>query len=1152
MAAQPSLLNSPSSALPSFDVLDDALRQHDSRGIVFVQVASAKVALSVARHAERRAAALGRKVARASFSAESAARDLARRLCLPASGSDAFDLADRIGATADETAAMLIAPVRANTWDAQVFRLLAEKSGRALIVLISEQPQDFVGAREFTVGERLDAGASARFWESVSAQLGATVQGDFAQLDAFVHAANAADRPPLAQAEVATLQALVLAGRPWPRAHAELLGPSAHFELLVAGGYVEVRDGWLEPDADAGVALTQDNADAADKAGRALEQIFPGDPWALSRAAELLLGQLDADGLESRMRLALDAARDAFCRSEMWKRWREMLVRMDAGPAALLRAAELAMDLGDVDVALDFARPCTDSDDTFRQSLLLGRAFLARGDLVSAEAALRKAHGIAAAPTQKAAAAVELAETAYARGDYDEAARLAEAAAEQSSGELRLGARNVLGKILLARAAWDEADRHFATDVCEAIGMGASTSELRARVNRAIALLSRGSRDEAQSLLESVLSDGKARREPRAVAFALSNLAVLAIERHEHAKGLELLEQTTSVHRRLGDRLGFARDVANLVELRLRLGLIDHAEQGLRFGRQALGAGAPPSRLTELSLATARLHLVRGRTLDAERELGAALRAAAHASDGDKAGECHRLGARVALEDGMLARAAKATDAAEALSASVFDRAEVALLRALIARASGEPAEDLVDAAVDAARQSGDEELCREAHLTAAEVALANSDESTAAEHTRLAAALRDHIADGLSGTLRDAYLARPDLVRLARLENASMPVPKAVLAAASALRKPATKSERSYVGRDPAVRSLLSAAARVAPTDATVLILGESGTGKELIAELVHNASRRSSGPLVKVNCAALVESLLLSELFGHEKGSFTGATSRRRGRFERASGGTLFLDEIGDISPRTQVALLRVLEERRIERVGGTASIPVDVRIVCATNRDLKKMVEAGQFREDLYYRLAGIALEIPALRERSNDLPQLVDALLVRVAKEREEPCKSVSPEALQLIVRYRWPGNVRELENALRAASLFSDGEVIGVSDLVEHVEALRRVASEPSIAPPESVRRSTLPPAPEMLSDLSTCDQDPVSSVVYREIRHGGTSLSDLKRSIEKECIARALAETGGNITRAASLLGMKRPRLSQLVKQYELSTEEAS
>jgi sigma-54 specific flagellar transcriptional regulator A len=414
--------------------------------------------------------------------------------------------------------------------------------------------------------------------------------------------------------------------------------------------------------------------------------------------------------------------------------------------------------------------------------------------LVSAEAALSKAHDITVEPLQRASAGVELAETAYARGDYDEAKRLADAAAQQASGELRLGARNVLGKILLARAEWDAADRHFASDVCDAIGIGASTAELRARVNRAIALLSRGSRDEAQALLESVLCDGKARREPRAVAFALSNLAVLAIERHEHAKGLELLEQTTSVHRRLGDRLGFARDVANLVELRLRLGLIDHAEQGLRFGRQALGAGAPPSRLTELSLATARLHLVRGRTLDAERELGAALRAAAHASDGDKAGECHRLEARIALEDGMLARAARATDAAEALAASVFDRAEVALLRALIARASGEPAEELVEAAVVAAQQTGDEEL-------------AANDEDGAAEHTRLAAALRDHIADGLSGALRDAYLARPDLVRLARLENVSAVAQTTELPLASALRKPPTKAERSYVGRDPAVR---------------------------------------------------------------------------------------------------------------------------------------------------------------------------------------------------------------------------------------------------------------------------------------------------------------------------------------------------------
>jgi sigma-54 specific flagellar transcriptional regulator A len=348
-----------------------------------------------------------------------------------------------------------------------------------------------------------------------------------------------------------------------------------------------------------------------------------------------------------------------------------------------------------------------------------------------------------------------------------------------------------------------------------------------------------------------------------------------------------------------------------------------------------------------------------------------------------------------------------------------------------------------------------------------------------------------------------------------------------------------------SYVGRHPRVLALLDSARRVARTGATVLIRGESGTGKELVSELIHTASERANGPLVKVNCAALVETLLLSELFGHEKGAFTGAGARKRGRFERANGGTLFLDEIGDISPRTQVALLRVLEERTIERVGGGAPIPVDVRIVCATNRDLRAMVESGQFREDLYYRLAGITLEIPALRERLSDLPALCDAILARVARERSEAPKTLAPDALELLARHRWPGNVRELENALRAASLFADGDAVSVRDLVEHVESLRKVATEPApIARVDSVRPSSVPP-PMRLEDLSEEANGPVSGVAYREIL-GGISLSDLKRNIERDCIARALEETGGNITRAAAVLGMKRPRLSQLVKQYGL------
>src|SRR5262245_60834168 len=184
-------------------------------------------------------------------------------------------------------------------------------------------------------------------------------------------------------------------------------------------------------------------------------------------------------------------------------------------------------------------------------------------------------------------------------------------------------------------------------------------------------------------------------------------------------------------------------------------------------------------------------------------------------------------------------------------------------------------------------------------------------------------------------------------------------------------LRSPAA-APRKIVGRDPAILALIGAVQKVGASDATVLIQGESGTGKELVAEALHEASARRAGPMIKVNCAALVETLLLSELFGHERGSFTGAAARRRGRFELAEGGTLFLDEIGDISPRTQVALLRVLQDRTFERVGGVTSLRANVRIVCATHRDLRAMVARGEFREDLYYRLRQVVLEVPALRQ------------------------------------------------------------------------------------------------------------------------------------------------------------------------------------
>jgi transcriptional regulator with GAF, ATPase, and Fis domain len=401
-------------------------------------------------------------------------------------------------------------------------------------------------------------------------------------------------------------------------------------------------------------------------------------------------------------------------------------------------------------------------------------------------------------------------------------------------------------------------------------------------------------------------------------------------------------------------------------------------------------------------------------------------------------------------------------------------------------------------------------------------------------------------------------------MVRLAKLERyvESEPMPALAPAAMSEsagarmVRQTMPSEPRRIVGNDPSIRALLSAVRRVAASDTTVLIHGESGTGKELVAEALHFASDRAQGPLVKVNCAALVETLLLSELFGHEKGAFTGAVARRRGRFELADGGTLFLDEIGDISPRTQVALLRVLQERTFERVGGTTPIRVDVRIVCATHRDLGTMVTRGEFREDLFYRLRGVQLEVPPLRARLGDLGELCAHILKRIASEHDQGARGITRDAIDLLSAHKWPGNIRELENVLRAVALLADGPEITSQDLNEHVDVLRGLEPPtPSLGPASSLRAvpSTSPQNTEDFEeDESTAalpsGEASATAIAYGQIRGGGVGLFELKRMIERDCIARALAETRGNITAAAALLGMKRPRLSQLVKHYGLSS----
>ena len=256
----------------------------------------------------------------------------------------------------------------------------------------------------------------------------------------------------------------------------------------------------------------------------------------------------------------------------------------------------------------------------------------------------------------------------------------------------------------------------------------------------------------------------------------------------------------------------------------------------------------------------------------------------------------------------------------------------------------------------------------------------------------------------------------------------------------------------KHFIAGGPAMQDVLELAARVAPLDTTVLIFGESGTGKEFIVRLVHDQSPRASGPFVSVNCAALTETLLESELFGHTRGSFTGAVRDKAGLFEVAAGGTLFLDEIGEVAPTIQAKLLRALQEREIRRVGSERTIKVNVRVVAATNRDLKAAVAAGAFREDLYFRLAGFTITVPPLRDRKEDIPALVHEFLRRSSQRVKKDVKSVSADAMTALVRYAWPGNVRELENAIERAVILANGATVKKRDLPLEVTSPSELAA----------------------------------------------------------------------------------------------------
>ncbi len=400
---------------------------------------------------------------------------------------------------------------------------------------------------------------------------------------------------------------------------------------------------------------------------------------------------------------------------------------------------------------------------------------------------------------------------------------------------------------------------------------------------------------------------------------------------------------------------------------------------------------------------------------------------------------------------------------------------------------------------------------------------------------------------DGL-GLLREARRLHPDLVVImltaygsvetaveamkvgaadfltkpVNLDHLDITISKAVRQRALESENRALKSRldskfglENIVGSSPAMERLFDIVRQAAPTQATVLIEGASGTGKELVAQAIHRLSARAAGPFVAVHCAALSSSLLESELFGHEKGAFTGAVVQRKGRFEMAHGGTLFLDEISEIEPSVQVKLLRVLEERRFERVGGVDTVDVDIRIIAATNRDLRKYVEEGKFREDLFYRLDVVEIKMPPLKERGGDIALLCNRFMKEFAEVNARPVSRIAPEAAAILQAYSWPGNVRELRNTIEKMVVLARGDTLAVEDVPANIRDEARL---------NGVSGVSAAPAPAPAADFAPTE-----------------SLAE----VEKRKILAALDAAGGNRSKAAIALGISRRTLHRKLNEWK-------
>jgi len=1000
----------------------------------------------------------------------------------------------------------------------------------------------------------------------------------------------------------ALLEALAVLGRPESvEALAELSGVASEALARALDALVEAR--LVHRHVVDGALRLQTSRPAVDEAARA--RVAPATRQALEvRAGRMLLARAADAPVDALVAAAehllrggageeaVDVAVAAGERLEitfgydraidLYRRAIAVTAREELVAALEVRLAELERLVGDFDAALAHAESSRRRNPDAAAHRRVAEVLVARDEIELALDALADAEARCGSDTdERGLVRAARAEALFLGGKLAESAVEAQAvlqlaADSAASRDRAIQVRNTLGKVALADGQYARAAALFDENVDEARALGRAFEECRALFNSGIARLRMGDAVEAQARYQAALRVADAAGDHRNRAYCLQNLGVLAHWRNDYATALSTFQEAVSAFKTIGQRARLAWLALDLASVFLDLNEVDRAEAMVRLALEFGGARPPAAILVDRDLLAGRVAARRGRVEDAVRLLDAAAQGAEAAADRERAVDAalHLVRAHVAAGD-VASAAAQVVRLRAVPLGSQRTRARALLVEGELLHRNhrDDEARRLGLESAELFRRVGDLEGEWRAQFLLGRTAAAQGDRAEATRRYQSATALDRRVRERVPPEHRAAHADDPDRVALERALGiprvvpfpapTATPTPTAAerprLVAVPSSLPPAPSSPVDelaaryprLVGRHPRLRQVLTLIDKVAPSESLVLIHGESGTGKELIADAIHAHSPRRDRPFVKVNCGALVETLLLSELFGHERGAFTGALQRKKGRFEAADGGTIFLDEIGDISPKTQVALLRVLQEREFERVGGTTPVKIDVRILCATHRNLEEMVARGEFREDLYYRLKGIQIELPSLRERLDDLPLLADAFLESAARERNAAPKRLSDDAIALLRRHAWPGNVRELENVIRSVSLFADGAVIEAADLTAYTEVFARIAATQS-APSVTVINSLAPAAPA--SDnapgaIEAIDAHDATPAAFRRLSAEGLSLKELKTRIEIECITEALTRAGGNITRAADLLGMKRPRLSQLIKEHGLSVE---